>query len=285
MSRLEGLVRERILILDGAMGTMIQQYNLTEEDFRGERFAQIPGQLKGNNDILCLTRPDVIRDIHRKYLAAGADIIETNTFSSTSVSMADYHVQDYVREINLAAVKLAREVADEFTALTPDKPRFVAGSVGPTNKTCSMSPDVNNPAFRALTYDELVIAYREQMEAMLEAGVDALLIETIFDTLNAKAAIYAAKQAMNVAGIRVPLMLSVTVSDIAGRTLVRTDTGCISGFSATCGYLFHRAQLLFRSPPVEAFSRTTCRPRTLLCQCLPQCGPAQQSWHVRSDSC
>ena len=219
MSRLEGLVRERILILDGAMGTMIQQYNLTEEDFRGERFAQIPGQLKGNNDILCLTRPDVIRDIHRKYLAAGADIIETNTFSSTSVSMADYHVQDYVREINLAAVKLAREVADEFTALTPDKPRFVAGSVGPTNKTCSMSPDVNNPAFRALTYDELVIAYREQMEAMLEAGVDALLIETIFDTFNAKAAIYAAKQAMNVAGIRVPLMLSVTVSDIAGRTL------------------------------------------------------------------
>ena len=219
MSRLEGLVRERILILDGAMGTMIQQYNLTEEDFRGERFAQIPGQLKGNNDILCLTRPDVIRDIHRKYLAAGADIIETNTFSSTSVSMADYHVQDYVREINLAAVKLAREVADEFTALTPDKPRFVAGSVGPTNKTCSMSPDVNNPAFRALTYDELVIAYCEQMEAMLEAGVDALLIETIFDTLNAKAAIYAAKQAMNAAGIRVPLMLSVTVSDIAGRTL------------------------------------------------------------------
>lgn len=219
MSRLEGLVRERILILDGAMGTMIQQYNLTEEDFRGERFAQIPGQLKGNNDILCLTHSDVIRDIHRKYLAAGADIIETNTFSSTSVSMADYHVQDYVREINLAAVKLAREVADEFTALTPDKPRFVAGSVGPTNKTCSMSPDVNNPAFRALTYDELVIAYCEQMEAMLEAGVDALLIETIFDTLNAKAAIYAAKQAMNVAGIRVPLMLSVTVSDIAGRTL------------------------------------------------------------------
>lgn len=213
------LVRERILILDGAMGTMIQQYNLTEEDFRGKRFAQIPGQLKGNNDILCLTRPDVIRDIHRKYLAAGADIIETNTFNSTSVSMADYHVQEYVREINFAAVKLAREVADEFTALTPDKPRFVAGSIGPTNKTCSMSPDVNNPAFRALTYDELAAAYREQMEAMLEAGVDALLIETIFDTLNAKAAIYAAEQAMEAIGVRVPLMLSVTVSDIGGRTL------------------------------------------------------------------
>lgn len=198
---------------------MIQQYNLTEEDFRGERFVQIPGQLKGNNDILCLTRPDVIQDIHRKYLVAGADIIETNTFSSTSVSMADYHVQEYVREINLAAVRLAREVADEFTALTPDKPRFVAGSIGPTNKTCSMSPDVNNPAFRALTYDELAAAYREQMEAMLEAGVDALLIETIFDTLNAKAAIYAAEQAMEAIGVRVPLMLSVTVSDIGGRTL------------------------------------------------------------------
>lgn len=219
MASIETLVRERILILDGAMGTMIQQYNLTEEDFRGKRFAQIPGQLKGNNDILCLTRPDVIRDIHRKYLAAGADIIETNTFNSTSVSMTDYHVQEYVREINFAAVKLAREVADEFTALTPDKPRFVAGSIGPTNKTCSMSPDVNNPAFRALTYDELAAAYREQMEAMLEAGVDALLIETIFDTLNAKAAIYAAEQAMEAIGVRVPLMLSVTVSDIGGRTL------------------------------------------------------------------
>lgn len=213
------LVRERILILDGAMGTMIQQYNLTEEDFRGERFAQIPGQLKGNNDLLCLTRPDVIQEIHRKYLVAGADIIETNTFSSTCVSMADYHVQDYVREINLAAVRLAREVADEFTSRTPDKPRFVAGSVGPTNKTCSMSPDVNNPAYRALSYDELAAAYREQMEALLEGGVDALLIETIFDTLNAKAAIYAAGQAMESTGVRVPLMLSVTVSDTGGRTL------------------------------------------------------------------
>lgn len=174
------------------MGTMIQRYNLTEEDFRGERFADIPGQMKGNNDLLCLTRPDVIQDIHRKYLMAGADIIETNTFSSTSVSMADYHVQEYVREMNLAAVKLAREVADEFS--TPDKPRFVAGSIGPTNKTCSMSPDVNNPAMRALTYDELADAYREQMEALLEGGVDALLIETIFDTLNAKAAIFAAER-------------------------------------------------------------------------------------------
>jgi len=213
------LVSRRILILDGAMGTMIQQYNLKEEDFRGERFAHIPGQLKGNNDLLCLTRPDVIQDIHRKYLEAGADIIETSTFSSTTVSMADYHVEQYVREINLAAVKLAREVADEYTAKNPQKPRFVAGSVGPTNKTCSMSPDVNNPAFRALSYDELADAYQQQMEAMLEGGVDAILIETIFDTLNAKAAVYAAEQAIKITGVEVPIMLSVTVSDTGGRTL------------------------------------------------------------------
>ena len=206
-------------MLDGAMGTMIQQYNLSEADFRGERFKDIPGQLKGNNDLLCLTRPEVIEDIHRKYLVAGADIIETNSFNATSVSMADYHVQAYCREINLAAARLARRIADEFTALNPEKPRFVAGSVGPTNKTCSMSPDVNNPAFRALTFDELQAAYCEQMEALLEGGVDALLIETIFDTLNAKAAIRAAELSMEKTGRRVPLMLSVTVSDIAGRTL------------------------------------------------------------------
>lgn len=216
---IQQLIRERILVLDGAMGTMIQQYNLSETDFRGERFKDIPGQLKGNNDLLCLTRPEVIEDIHRKYLVAGADIIETNSFNATSVSMADYHVQAYCREINLAAARLARRMADEFTALNPEKPRFVAGSVGPTNKTCSMSPDVNNPAFRALTFDELQAAYCEQMEALLEGGVDALLIETIFDTLNAKAAIRAAELSMEKTGRRVPLMLSVTVSDIAGRTL------------------------------------------------------------------
>lgn len=216
---IQQLVLERILVLDGAMGTMIQQYNLREEDFRGERFAHIAGQLKGNNDFLCLTRPDVVQDIHRKYLEAGADIIETNTFSSTVISMADYHVQEYVNEMNLAAVRLAREVADEYTAKNPAKPRFVAGSVGPTNKTCSMSPDVNNPAFRAVSYDEMVAAYQQQMEALLEGGVDAILIETIFDTLNAKAAIFAAGQAMEQTGHQVPLMLSVTVADVSGRTL------------------------------------------------------------------
>lgn len=215
--RLEDLVRRRILILDGAMGTMIQRYNLTEADFRGESFRDIPGQMKGNNDLLCLTRPDIVSDIHRKYLAAGADIIETNSFNATRVSQADYHVEHCVRDINLAAARLARQAADAYS--TEEKPRFVAGSVGPTNKTCSMSPDVSNPAYRALTFDDLADAYREQMAALLEGGVDALLIETIFDTLNAKAALYAVEQAMDDAGHRVPLMLSVTVSDTAGRTL------------------------------------------------------------------
>lgn len=219
MATLKQLIDERVLILDGAMGTMIQRYNLSEQDFRGERFAEVPGQMKGNNDLLCLTRPDVIKDIHRNYLEAGADIIETNTFNAQRISMADYHLQDLCCEINRAAVRLARELADEYTAKTPHKPRWVAGSVGPTNKTCSMSPDVNNPALRALTYDELATAYQEQMEALLEGGVDAILIETIFDSLNAKAAVFAAEEAMTKVGRKVPLMLSVTVSDIAGRTL------------------------------------------------------------------
>ena len=207
------------MVLDGAMGTMIQRYGLAEEDFRGEQFKDVPGLMKGNNDILCLTRPDVIADIHRKYLDAGADLITTCTFSSQRVSMADYQVEDYCREMNLAGAKIARQLADEYTAKTPMKPRFVLGDVGPTNKTLSISPDVNNPALRSLTYDELVDAYVEQMEALLEGGVDALLIETIFDSLNAKAAIYAAEKAMESQKRRVPLMLSITVSDTAGRTL------------------------------------------------------------------
>ena len=219
MATLQELISQRILILDGALGTMIQKYNLTEEQFRGGRFVAQPGQMKGNNDLLCLTAPHIVQDIHRKYLEAGADIIETNSFNAQRISMADYHVEDYCREINLAAAKLARELADEYTAKNPEKPRFVAGSVGPTNKTCSMSPDVNNPAFRAITFDELALAYQEQMEALLEGGVDAILIETIFDSLNAKAAIYAAMEAMEKMGRELPLMLSVTVSDTGGRTL------------------------------------------------------------------
>lgn len=216
---LQEAIKERILVLDGAMGTMIQQYGLTEEDFRGEQFKDVPGLMKGNNDILCLTRPDVIADIHRKYLDAGADLITTCTFSSQRVSMADYQVENYCRVINLAAAKIARQLADEYTTKTPMKPRFVLGDVGPTNKTLSISPDVNNPALRSLTYDEMTSAYQEQMEALLEGGVDALLIETIFDSLNAKAAIYASEKAMESTNRHVPLMLSITVSDTAGRTL------------------------------------------------------------------
>ena len=219
MSTIQELVRERILVLDGALGTMIQKYNLSEEDFRGARFVEKPGQMKGNNDLLCLTAPHVIQDIHRKYLEVGADIIETNTFNAQRISMADYHVEECCHEINLAAAKLARELADEYTRKNPDKPRFVAGSVGPTNKTCSMSPDVNNPAFRSISFDELAEAYQEQMEALLEGGVDAILIETIFDSLNAKAAVFAACEAMKKMEREVPLMLSITVSDTGGRTL------------------------------------------------------------------
>ena len=217
MQQLHDIVKERVLILDGAMGTMIQRLGLTEEDFRGERFTALPGLQKGNNDLLCLTRPGVIADIHRRYLSVGVDIIETCSFNAQRISMADYGCEHLCREINLAAAAIARREADAMS--TPDKPRFVAGSVGPTNKTCSISPDVNDPALRGITYDELVEAYDEQMEALIEGGVDALLIETIFDTLNAKAAIYAAERVMERMGKRLPIMLSVTISDAAGRTL------------------------------------------------------------------
>lgn len=216
---LKEILAERVLVLDGAMGTMIQSYALSEEDFRGELYASLPGLLKGNNDLLNLTRPDVIEDIHRKYLTAGADIIETNTFNAQCISQADYGTETLVAEMNTAAVRIARKVADEYSALTPDKPRFVVASVGPTNKTLSISPDVDNPAIRNLTFDELANAYIEQMTALLQAGVDAILIETIFDTLNAKAAIYAAEESMSLVGIRVPLMLSVTIADRTGRML------------------------------------------------------------------
>lgn len=219
MQNLERLATKRILILDGGMGTMIQRYGLQEEDFRGEQFRTIPGQMKGNNDILCLTRPDIVSDIHRKYLEAGADIIETNTFSSNAISMADYNVQDYVRELNLTGARLARKIADEYTALTPQKPRFVAGSVGPTNKSCSMSKDVDNPGSREVTFSEMRQAYYTQIKALIEGGIDTLLIETIFDTLNAKAAIRAAEDAMKSLGVEIPLMLSVTIADKGGRIL------------------------------------------------------------------
>ena len=217
MRSLIDLAKKKILILDGALGTMVQSYNLSEDDFRGNMFADFKGQLKGNNDVLCLTKPGIIMDIHRRYLAAGADIIETNTFSSQRVSQADYGLEDYSYDISFAGAKLARKAADEFTS--DEKPRFVAGSVGPTNKTCSMSPDVSNPAARDMTYDNLFDAYKEQISGLLDGGVDALLIETIFDTLNAKVAIDVAQTVMQEREIDLPIMLSVTVSDLAGRTL------------------------------------------------------------------
>lgn len=216
---IQDIIKQRVLILDGAMGTMIQLYGLEEKDFRGTVFANADKLLKGDNDLLCLTRPDVILDIHRKYLAAGADIIETNTFNAQSVSQSDYGTQGYCREINLAACRLARQAADEYSRQTPDKPRFVAGSIGPTNKTCSMSPDVDNPALRDLTFDPLCQAYEEQIDALVEGGVDVLLIETIFDTLNAKAAVVAAERVFDRHGKTVPVMLSVTIGDKSGRTL------------------------------------------------------------------
>lgn len=212
-------LQERILILDGGMGTMIQGFKLNEQDYRGDRFADFPGQLKGNNDLLCITRPDVIKSIHRQYLDAGADIFATNTFNANAISMEDYAMQEYVREINLAAGKLGREVADEFMAEHPDRTIFVAGSIGPTNKTASMSPDVSNPAYRAVTYKDVYKAYKEQVEALIDGGVDLILFETTFDTLNVKAGLEAAETVLKEKGKDLPIMLSLTLSAQGGRTL------------------------------------------------------------------
>lgn len=212
-------LNERILILDGAMGTMIQRYNFTEEDYRGERFKDWKSPLKGNNDLLSLTQPEAIAEIHRKYLLAGADIIETNTFSGTTIAMADYHMEDLVYELNYESAKIAKKVCEEFTAQNPDKPRFVAGSIGPTNRTASLSPDVNDPGYRAITFDELRIAYKQQAEALLDGGSDILLVETIFDTLNAKAALFAIDEIREERHIKIPIMVSGTITDASGRTL------------------------------------------------------------------
>ncbi|MGX9985213.1 homocysteine S-methyltransferase family protein [Soonwooa purpurea] len=210
---------ERILILDGAMGTMLQRYKFEEEDYRGERFKDWEYPLKGNNDLLSLTQPQAIAEVHKKYLEAGADIIETNTFSGTTIAMDDYHMENLVFELNFESAKIARQVCDEFTAQNPEKPRFVAGSIGPTNKTASLSPDVNDPGYRAITFDELRIAYKQQAKALLDGGSDILLVETIFDTLNAKAALFAIDEIAEEREIRIPIMVSGTITDASGRTL------------------------------------------------------------------
>jgi 5-methyltetrahydrofolate--homocysteine methyltransferase len=210
---------KRILVIDGAMGTMIQDYKLDEKDYRGERFKNYPSDLKGNNDLLCLTQPQIIKNIHIAYLEAGADIIETNTFNANAISLADYGMQELVYEMNLAAARIAKEAALEFSKNTTNKLRFVAGAVGPTSKTASMSPDVNDPGFRAITFDELVEAYTEQIRGLVDGGVDLLLIETVFDTLNCKAALFAAEQYFEKIGKELPLMVSGTITDASGRTL------------------------------------------------------------------
>lgn len=219
MSKINEVLKHRILVLDGAMGTMLQRYNFSEEDYRGERFKEYPSSLKGNNDLLSLTQPEAIAEIHRKYFEAGADIVETNTFSGTSIAMADYDMENLVEELNFESARIAKEVANEFTAQNPDQPRFVAGSIGPTNKTASLSPDVNKPEYRAVTFEALRVAYKQQAEALIKGGVDLLLVETVFDTLNAKAALFAIDQIKEEQHIDIPVMISGTITDASGRTL------------------------------------------------------------------
>jgi 5-methyltetrahydrofolate--homocysteine methyltransferase len=217
--RLRELAANRILVIDGAMGTMIQRHKLTEADFRGERFRDWPRDVKGNNDLLSITRPDVIAGIHRAYLEAGADIVETNTFSSTVVAQADYGMQELAYELNLESARIARAVCDEVTARDPSRPRFVAGALGPTNRTASISPDVNNPGFRAISFDELRLAYAEAVRGQIDGGADLILIETVFDTLNAKAALFATDEVFEEKGVRLPVSVSGTITDLSGRTL------------------------------------------------------------------
>lgn len=224
MHKVIELLKERILVLDGAMGTMIQRHKLEEEDFRKGWFENHTHSLKGNNDLLSLTRPDIIEDIHKKYFEAGADIVETNTFSGTWIAQADYGLEHAVYDINFYSAQLAKKVADEFTLKNPDKPRFVAGSIGPTNRTASISPDVNDPGYRAITFDELVGAYKDQVKALIDGGVDILLVETIFDTLNAKAALFAIDEVFGELNVELPIMVSGTITDQSGRTLTGQTT-------------------------------------------------------------
>ncbi|MDG2244276.1 MAG: homocysteine S-methyltransferase family protein [Rhodospirillaceae bacterium] len=218
-AQLVAAIESRILVLDGAMGTMIQSYNFDEADFRGERFKDWSQDLRGNNDLLCLTQPEILSEIHRAYLDAGADILETNTFSSTSIAQADYGLEDYARELNLESARSARQVCDIVTSENPKKPRFVAGTLGPTNRTASISPDVNDPGKRNTCFDELRVAYQEAVEGLVEGGVDLILVETIFDTLNAKAALFAIEDVFESIGDQLPVMISGTITDQSGRTL------------------------------------------------------------------
>jgi 5-methyltetrahydrofolate--homocysteine methyltransferase len=272
MSNIQEAIKKRILVLDGAMGTMLQRYNFSEEDFRGERFKDFPHSLKGNNDLLSITQPHAIKAVHAAYFEAGADIVETNTFSGTTIGMADYHLEDFVYELNFESAKIAREVADEFTAKNPDKPRFVAGSIGPTNRTASMSPDVNDPGYRAVTFDDLRIAYKQQVEALLDGGVDLLLVETIFDTLNAKAALFAIEEVKDERHIDIPIMVSGTITDASGRTLF--------GFSFSHSVVKCWIQLCFRSGFIKTLFADFITKHLFQCFGTSQCGIAQCLWRI-----
>ena len=259
MSDIKLEIQKRILVLDGAMGTMLQRYKFTEEDYRGERFKDYPTSLKGNNDLLSLTQPKAIAEVHRLYFEAGADIVETNTFSGTTIGMADYNMEDLVYELNYESAKIAKQVADEFTQKNPSQPRFVVGSIGPTNRTASLSPDVNRPEYRAITFDDLRVAYKQQVEALIDGGVDVLLVETIFDTLNAKACLFAIEEVKEERNIDIPIMVSGTITDASGRTLsgqtVEAFLASIShipllsvGFNCALGAEQLKPCLLYTSP-------------------------------------
>ncbi len=275
------LAQERILLLDGAMGTMIQQHKLGEADFRNKALQHHTHPLQGNNDLLSITRPDIIRDIHRMYFEAGADIAETNTFSSTRIAQADYGLEHLVYELNYESARLAREVADDFTARDPSKPRFVAGSLGPTNKTASLSPDVNDPGFRGVTFNELVEAYTEQTHGLVEGGVDMLLIETVFDTLNAKAALFAVNTYLEEHQLDLPVMVSGTITDASGRTLSGQTTEAF-WTSVMHGDLFSVGlNCALGAKDLTPYLKELSKARYLLGVGPPERWPAQRVWRVR----
>lgn len=269
MHQIIELIKQRILIIDGAMGTMIQKHKLSESDYRGERFADFAHPLMGNNDLLVLTQPQIVSNIHKRFLEAGADILETNTFNANSISMMDYHMVDLVKELNTTAVKLALEAAAEYTTLNPNKPRFVAGSIGPTNKTASLSPDVNNPGYRAVTFDDLVACYTEQVTALLDAGVDLLLVETVFDTLNCKAALFAINTLKAERGSEIPVMVSGTITDNSGRTLsgqtaeafwISISHGNLTSVGLNCALGAHQMRTFIEEMARVAWVPISCYP-------------------------
>ena len=276
---IQEVIKERILILDGPMGTMIQRHDLKEEDFRNNDLKDHPIPLKGNNDLLSLTRPDIIKLIHESFLEVGADIIETNTFSSTTIAQADYGLQDWVYKINYESARIAREAADRFTLKNPNQPRFVAGSVGPTNTTASLSQDVNDPGYRAVTFDELKCAFREQLEALLDGGVDLILFETIIDTLNAKAALFAAAQLKFERNIQTPIMVSGTITDASGRTLSGQTTEAFLISISHCELFSVGLNCAFGAEMMRPFLKILSEKSDLMVSAYPNAGLPNEFGH------